>query len=75
MSVTELRKFAFVLTIIPYVAFGTGCNQSTDVELKKEPLVQIPEPKAPKDQPKHLRPSSGSSAGMNRDPSGMTPPP
>jgi hypothetical protein len=74
MSLANLRKFALQLIIIPHVLFGTGCNQSTDVELKKEPLVQIPEPKAPKDQPRHLRPSGGSSAGMTYDPSGMTPP-
>ncbi len=73
MSESNLRKFVLTLTIIPFVAIGTGCGEGTDVSLKKEPLVQIPEPKAPKDQPKHLRPGDGSSAGMTRDPSGMSP--
>lgn len=73
MSESHLRKFVLTLAIIPFVALGTGCAEGTDVSLKKEPLVQIPEPKAPKDLPKHLRPGSGSSAGITSDPSGMSP--
>jgi hypothetical protein len=73
MSESNLRRFALALTIVPYITLGSGCGQGTDVELAKVPLVQIPEPKAPEEQPKHLRPSKGSSAGMGYDPSGVVP--
>ncbi len=73
MSESILRKTMLVLAIMPSLALGTAC-EGTDVALKKEPLVQIPEPKAPEDQPKHLRPGNGSSAGMNYDPSGVVQP-
>lgn len=52
------------------LASSAGCD-STHVELEKAPLVQIPERKAPNDQPKDLRPRGGSSANMNYDPSGV----
>jgi hypothetical protein len=72
MRLSNNRGLAFLQAISPLFLLVAGCG-GTDVQLKKEPLVQIPESKPPDQQPKHLRPRTGSSAGMNYDPSGVTP--
>jgi hypothetical protein len=63
------RRLAALLVVAPFLGLA-GCGPDNP-QLAKAPLVQIPEPKAPEEQPKNLRPGSGSSAGMNYDPSGV----
>jgi hypothetical protein len=72
MRLSRNRRLAFLRAISPLFLLLAGCG-GTEVQLKKEPMVQIPESKPPDEQPKHLRPRSGSSSGMNYDPSGVTP--
>jgi len=73
MTGSIVRKLAVTFALIPLFMLSPGCSESTQIELKKEPLVQIPEPKDPEAQPKSLRPGKGSSAGINFDPTGVTP--
>jgi len=63
------------LLIVPTLAIAfLGCSGTEKIPLKEmDYQLKLPteEPK-PEQLPKHLRPPKGTTAGMNRDPTGMS---
>jgi len=67
MSIARFLLATFL--VLSIVSIGGGCGD-TSVKLADVPQLRPAAPVLPQDQPKNLRPGSGSSAGMTRDPNG-----
>jgi hypothetical protein len=74
MTNSILRKLMAFVVLPPVWAFIQGCG-SEEIKLQDVPRAQSPPTTPPEQQPPNLRPTKGSSAGMNYDPSGVHGPP
>jgi hypothetical protein len=71
MGRSSPRRLILTFALVPFLGPPTGCSRDDDIA--NVPRLRPAEVVAPDKQPKGLRPTQGSSAGMTYDPGGPPP--